>query len=494
MVIKQMSPASESVEEKPVEPLECDQDQSLPEKPVSDQQPKPQSEPETEPDVAVSSISTTDNHEQEEDMRVTSECDETVIPMPPCITFKPTEEVDGQDFDLVPGKPNDDGVASRDDNLENTKIKEDNTEVSHMCHKTKVELQVAPVEVPPLEVDPSSSHCHSPVITKSSPVPLLEPDDLSTETPDTVKKHMDTSLKEEPNSQEENTDFGPYNFDKDAEGKETLTDSDIAAFKSSESGTAIDRSYISSTKEDSGFVSVIKEEHASDIARESDFSEPETDMKADTDFVTNLLASESMSQALNIDDNSRPAPGASGGVDYSSFKEQEQEMKVVSVIKEPEHCVKTEEEQNTFALPTPDSPTSKESCETVLHYKDEKLDDKHDLTNAIKTDSDFWSAKEVNIESVIKKVNALCSGDEVTLQGDIPQNVNERGNRIWFDQFEEKSVESSAHQVLKKDLEESVDEVFINLQAQIEPVKEESELSPKDVDDTKKKGSRRVCR
>ena len=496
LIIKQMSPASESVEEKPVEPLECDQDQSLPEKPVSGQQPKPQSEPETEPDVAASAIGTTDNHgghEQEEDMRVTSECDETVIPMPPCITFKPTEEVDGQDFDLVPGKPNDDGVASRDDNLENTKMQEDNTEVTHMCHKTEVELQVAPVEVPSLEVDPSSSHCHSPVISKSSPVPLLAPDDLSAEAPDTVKKHMDTSLKEEPKSQEENMDFGPYHFDKDAEGKETLTDSDITTFKSSESGAAIDRSYISSTKEDSGFVSVIKEEHASDIARESDFSEPETDMKADTDFVTNLLASESMSQALSIDDNSRSAPGASGGVDYSSFKEQEQEMKVVSVIKEPEHRIKTEEEENPFALPTPESPPSKESCETVVHYKDEKLDDKHDLTNAIKTDSSFWSAKEVNIESVIKKVNALCSGDEVTPRRDLPENVNERGNRIWFDQFEEKSVESSAHQVLKKDPEESVDEVFVNLQSQIELVKEEPELSPKDVDDTKKKDQIKSC-
>lgn len=514
-IAKQMSPASESVDEKPVEPLECEQDRSLtaspspspsvlPDRPVSGEEPKSQSEP--EPEVAALSSDTSDNHvghEQEEDLvpeiHVTGESDETTIPVPPCITFKSEEEAEVKDVDTASATAKDDGVTPTDDNLRKTKMKEeDNTEVSLICPKTEVELQPTPSEVPSSEMDPPSSPCHSPVISKSSPVPPLAPNEISTDTPDTMRKEIDAPLKEELKSQVDNGDFRPYQFDKDVASKEIPTDSsykhmkdcDMTAFKSTESGTGQDRSYISSTKEDSGFVSVIKEEHASDIARESDFSEPEVDMRADNDFVANLLASDSMTQSLYIDDNSRAALEARAGGGYSPFKERE--MDVVSVIKEPDNRFKTEEEQDPFASPRPMSPACKESYEALALHKDDKVDDKNDLTDAIKVDSDFWSAKEVNIESVIKKVDALCSGDEVCSQRDLPANVNENGVKLWFDQLKEKSVEPSAPEETNKE-QESVDEMFINLQSQVEPVKEEAKLSAKDIDETKEKDELKAC-
>ncbi|XP_021929166.1 protein split ends-like isoform X2 [Zootermopsis nevadensis] len=514
-IAKQMSPASESVDEKPVEPLEYEQDQSptgspspspsiLPDRPVSGEEPKSQSEP--EPEVAALSSDTSDNHvghEQEADIvpdiHVPVESDETAIPVPPCITFKSEEVAEAKDIDIASVTPKYDGIVPADDNHRKTKLKEeDNTEISLMCPKAEVELQPTPLEASSSEMDPPSSPCRSPVISKLSPVPVLAPSEILTETPDTVKKEMDVPLKEELKSQVDNGDFGPYQFEDDVASKEIPTDSgykhmkdcDMTAFKSTESGTRQDKSYISSTKEDSGFVSVIKEEHASDIARESDFSEPEVDMKTDNDFVTNLLASDSMTQSLYIDENSTTALEAHTDGGYSPFKERE--MDVVSVIKEPDNRFKTEEEQDPFASPRPMSPTCKESYEDLAVHKDNKVDDKNDLADAIKVDADFWSAKEVNIESVIKKVDALCSSDEMNSQRDLPANVNENGVKLWFDQLKEKSVEPSAPEETKKE-QESVDEMFVNLQSQVVPVKEEAKPSAKDIHETKEKDELKAC-
>jgi hypothetical protein len=503
---KQISPASESVDEKPVEPFECEQDQSLraspspslsvlPDRPILGEETKSQLQLDSQVTALCSDSDNHVGHEQKENLvpeiRVTVENDETAVPVPRCITFRSEEDVEVEDTDSASAKP------KADDNLRETKMKEeDNTEVSLVCPKTEVELQPTPSENPSSEMDPLSSPCHSPVLSKSSPVPSVALNEISTDTPNTMNK--DSTLKVEPKSQIDDGDFTQYQFDKDVASKESPTDSgykhmqdcDMTAFKSTESGTGQDRSHISSTKEDSGFVSVIKEEHASDIARESDFSEPEVDMKADNDFVTNLLASDSMTQSLCIDDSSRAALEAHTGGGYTPFKERERD--VVSVIKEPDKRFKIEEEQDPFASPRPMSPACKESSEALTLHKDNKLNDKNDITNAVKVDSDFWSAKEVNIESVIRKVDALCSGDEMSPQGDLSANVNENGVRLWFDQLKEKSVEPSAPDDVKKE-QESVDEMVINLQSQVEPVKEEVKLSIEDTDETKEKNELKAC-
>ncbi|XP_033609160.1 protein split ends isoform X5 [Cryptotermes secundus] len=493
---KQISPTRESLDKKPVEPLVCYQDQSLPDRPVSSEHLKSQPEPETAPVVAASSCDTSDSHvvhEQREDLvsetQVMAGSDGTVIPMPPCITFKPKEEVEEKVVDLALVKPKDEGVIPSDDNnLRSIKIKEeDKVDLSHMCPNTEVKLEPTPVEVAPLEIEPPTSPCRSPVISKSSPLTPSSPNEIPVDAPDSVMK----DLKDEPKCQEGNSDFRPYQFDEDVASKESHTDcgykpvkdSDSTAFKSSESVAGLDRSYVSSGKEDSGFVSVIKEEHASDIARESDFSEPETDMKADNDFVTNLLASDSMTQALNIDDNSRPALKTDAESGYSPFKERE--MEVLSLIKEADNQFKSAEEQGPFAPPTSESSTCKDTYEVLTLHKDHKLNDRDNITDA-------WSAKEVNMESVIKKVDALCSGDEVSPQSDLPENVNEIGNKLWFDQFKEKAVEPSAPEEMKKDAE-SADEVLENLQSQTEPVKQESVLDTADVDETKEKDQPKSC-
>lgn len=497
---KRASPTKESVDEKPVESLVCYKDQLLPHRPVLSEQPKPQPEPEAEPEVPISSCGNSDDHnahEREEDLisdtQVLTGSDGANVPLPPCITFKPKEEVEEKVIDSALAKPKDDGVIPTDDNnLRSIKIKEeDNIDLSHSCPNTELKLQPTPVEVPPLEMDPPSSPCRSPVISKSSPVPPSTPNEIPVEAPDTGIKDTDTHFKEEPKSQEGNCDLRPYQFDGDVADKEShadhsykpMKDSDITAFKSSESVTGLDRSYVSATKEDSGFVSVIKEEHGSDIARESDFSEPETDMKADNDFVTNLLASDSMTQALNIDDSIGPALKTGTGDGYSAFKERQ--MEVMALIKEADSQFKTEEEQGPLAPPTSESSACKESFEVLTHHKDHKVDDKDDITDA-------WSAKEVNMESVIKEVDALCSGDEVSPQRDLPENVTEIGNMLWFDQFKEKSVEPSAPEEMKKDAE-SADEMSINVQSQAEPVKEGSVLDSEVADETKEKDQPKAC-
>ncbi|KAF5270738.1 hypothetical protein FQA39_LY01476 [Lamprigera yunnana] len=66
-----------------------------------------------------------------------------------------------------------------------------------------------------------------------------------------------------------------------------------------------------------------------------------------------------------------------------------------------------------------ESDISKERLSADLVNKDDGLDSKED--------SDYWSAKEVNIDSVIKKVDALCSADELS------DRSSEIGKDDWFD-------------------------------------------------------------
>ncbi|PSN39346.1 hypothetical protein C0J52_21870 [Blattella germanica] len=289
------------------------------------------------------------------------------------------------------------------------------------------------VEIPDIEnlTSPSSN-------AKLSPSPVSASNEIPAELQNAAVTNVETLIKLESAHEENSRDFRQYTFDKDILKKD-LVDPNFKTIKESEltSGTGLDRNYVSVSKEDSGFVSVIKEDHTNDIARESDFSEPETDMKADNDFVANLLASDSMTQ----DDNSRPSLETGNDGVYSPFKERE--VEVVSVIKEPDNRFREdEEEQDPFASPVPESPTSKENYEALAIHKDGSMNDKNDLSNVIKADSDFWSAKEVNIESVIKKVDALCSDDDISPQRDPVKNDNMNdSDRSWFDQFKGASLE-----------------------------------------------------
>lgn len=92
------------------------------------------------------------------------------------------------------------------------------------------------------------------------------------------------------------------------------------------------------------------------------------------------------------------------------------------------------------------------------------IDSKEDPTDS-KEDSDYWSAKEVNIESVIKKVDALCDG-ECNDGDDEPQQSNESMNSDshdtsknesdWFD-AESTEGESKKNFVSADDQDESVE-------------------------------------
>nr|CAD7425499.1 unnamed protein product [Timema monikensis] len=228
-------------------------------------------------------------------------------------------------------------------------------------------------------------------------------------------------------------------------------DMDISPFKGADFGLPSDegRSFICSSKEDSGFVSAIKEEQCSDIARESDFSEPESDMKQDNDFVASILASESMNHALNTDDS---RSGHESGGD-EPFKERE--IETVSVIKETDAHLRFKEEKDPFASPITvrsESPNMKDSFDVLMINKDMDsglLTGKCSLSNAIRVDSDFWSAKEVNIESVIKKVDALCSADELG-ELDANKESEESKDKKWFDMIRGKDNGKSLLDIPKK--------------------------------------------
>ncbi|XP_069682779.1 protein split ends-like isoform X5 [Periplaneta americana] len=526
-ITKQLSPPSESVDApeiiKPVESHECEENQSvevpsssdsatLPEKPESDDQTKPEAETEN---IPLSSETAENNDEQQEEkslipkIHVTAENDEAekqeAIAVSPCVAYecKDSDEIKEETQVTSPtSKLRDEDVEDEnnthlDDTHTDSEVKEEEiTEESHSNPKIEEEQQATHVETSAPGMNPPLTPCQSPTLSKTSPDHSTS-NEIETEPPNTAMKDVNVPVKEEDKTEDASRDFRPYQFENEVTSKEMQhsvqvgdavyksKDSDITTFKGTESGTNLDRNYISSAKEDSGFVSVIKEEHASDIARESDFSEPETDMKADNDFVANLLASDSMTQ----DDNSRPALETDADRSYSPFKERE--IEVVSVIKEPEHGFKKEEEQDPFASPRPESP-SKENYEALPSNKDNILDSKNDLSDEIKADSDFWSAKDVNIDSVIRKVDALCSGDEMSPQRDISENVNENDNKLWFDQFKEKSIELTVPEEVKKE-SEIVEQTPAKIQSVEVEVKEEEKSSEKDENEMKEKDPLITC-
>ncbi|XP_036140621.1 protein split ends isoform X2 [Monomorium pharaonis] len=92
------------------------------------------------------------------------------------------------------------------------------------------------------------------------------------------------------------------------------------------------------------------------------------------------------------------------------------------------------------------------------------IDSKEDPSDS-KEDSDYWSAKEVNIESVIKKVDALCDGegndgDDETQQGNESMNSDShdtsKNESDWFD-AESTEGESKKNFVSGDDHDESVE-------------------------------------
>ncbi|XP_026472538.1 LOW QUALITY PROTEIN: protein split ends [Ctenocephalides felis] len=72
------------------------------------------------------------------------------------------------------------------------------------------------------------------------------------------------------------------------------------------------------------------------------------------------------------------------------------------------------QDTNVDTTPKVESIIEKQSSENseMLEVKSEAMEQKLEIID-VKEDSDCWSAKEVNIESVIKKVDALCSAEEV---------------------------------------------------------------------------------
>ncbi|KAK4873892.1 hypothetical protein RN001_013252 [Aquatica leii] len=90
------------------------------------------------------------------------------------------------------------------------------------------------------------------------------------------------------------------------------------------------------------------------------------------------------------------------------------ELENVSVIKKTDKYDDDKGETESI-----ESDISKERLSADLVNKDDGLDSKED--------SDYWSAKEVNIDSVIKKVDALCSADELS------DRSSEIGKDDWFE-------------------------------------------------------------
>ncbi|GJQ73489.1 hypothetical protein Trydic_g13846 [Trypoxylus dichotomus] len=118
----------------------------------------------------------------------------------------------------------------------------------------------------------------------------------------------------------------------------------------------------------------------------------------------------------------------------------------ISVIKEIEKI--DEEKADTDSVV---SDISKERLSAEILSKDDPLDSKED--------SDYWSAKEVNIESVIKTVDALCSAD------DLSDRSSELGKDEWFDENKIQSVKSDgksdapSETLDKKDIENDANSI-----------------------------------
>ncbi|KAF5296514.1 hypothetical protein FQR65_LT01503 [Abscondita terminalis] len=128
------------------------------------------------------------------------------------------------------------------------------------------------------------------------------------------------------------------------------------------------------------------------------------------------------------------------------------ELENVSVIKKTEKYDDDKGETESV-----ESDISKERLSADLGHKDDGLDSKED--------SDYWSAKEVNIDSVIKKVDALCSADE----------LSDRSSEIEKDDWFE-------HEIIKpnKDVKEEHTETFHEIK--IEDPKVEANTTEEETD------------
>ncbi|XP_077264649.1 uncharacterized protein LOC143898799 isoform X2 [Temnothorax americanus] len=131
-------------------------------------------------------------------------------------------------------------------------------------------------------------------------------------------------------------------------------------------------------------------------------------------------------------------------------------LEPVSEIKE-EEAVKETDEVELDEEPVED-PLKEPSTDPLA------IDSKEDPTDS-KEDSDYWSAKEVNIESVIKKVDALCDGegndgDDEAQQGNESINSDShdtsKNESDWFD-TESTEGESKKNFISADDHDESVE-------------------------------------
>ncbi|KAB0802253.1 hypothetical protein PPYR_04439 [Photinus pyralis] len=136
----------------------------------------------------------------------------------------------------------------------------------------------------------------------------------------------------------------------------------------------------------------------------------------------------------------------------SAEPETKVELETISVIKKIERFDDDKGETESV-----ESDVSKER--TDLASKDDGLDSKED--------SDYWSAKEVNIDSVIQKVEALCSADELS------DRSSEIGKDDWFEHDMKTSEEAKTEIPEESKVENSSDE----LKMVISEVTEEEEHS-----------------
>lgn len=135
------------------------------------------------------------------------------------------------------------------------------------------------------------------------------------------------------------------------------------------------------------------------------------------------------------------------------------DMENVSVIKETDKFEEEKGETDSIV-----SDISKGQADVL--NKDDALDSKED--------SDYWSAKEVNIDSVIKKVDALCSADELS---DRSSEIGKDEKEEWFETEAkttklEKESENESHKI-----ENTVSDIQSNYYDGVDNVEEEKEVA-----------------
>lgn len=131
-------------------------------------------------------------------------------------------------------------------------------------------------------------------------------------------------------------------------------------------------------------------------------------------------------------------------------------LEPVNEIKEEEAVKETDEVEELEEEPVEDPLKEPSTDPLAIDSKEDPIDSKED--------SDYWSAKEVNIESVIKKVDALCdgegNGDDEAQQGNESINSDShdtsKNESDWFD-AESIESESKKNFVSADDHDESVE-------------------------------------